>query len=88
MSDVAQRKHIIIERGIVKSKSGDKTVKVDLEYQTKHPKYGKILRRRTRAHVHDDQNQARIGDVVDITKCRPISKTKTWRLVRIVESRA
>ena len=73
-------------RGFVASKSGDKTVRVVLSYLTKHPKYGKIMKRRTVAHVHDEKNQARPGDQVQICKCRKLSKTKTWRLVNILES--
>ena len=55
-----------------------------LNYLTKHPKYGKILKRRTVAHVHDENNQAQEGDFVEISKCRPMSKTKTWRLMRVI----
>ena len=84
----AQRKELTTFQGEVASKSGNMTVKVILTRLQKHPKYGKILRRRTVAHVHDPNNQAQPGDTVEITKCRPISKTKTWRLVRIVENPA
>jgi small subunit ribosomal protein S17 len=80
-----KRKPLILERGTVTSKSGEQTIRVTLEYQTRHPKYGKILRRRTSAHVHDEGNKAQVGDLVDIVKCRPLSKTKNWRLIRIVE---
>ncbi len=82
-----QRKVLTNYRGVVASKSGDKTVRVTLEYQTTHPKYGKILKRRTRAHVHDEDNVAQVGDTVDICKCRPMSKTKTWRLVQVVKTK-
>ena len=80
------RKELILERGTVTCKSGNQTVRVVLEYQTRHSKYGKILRRRTMAHVHDQENEANVGDVVDIVKCRPISKTKNWKLVRVAQS--
>lgn len=80
------RKELILERGTVTCKSGNQTVRVVLEYQTRHSKYGKISRRRTMAHVHDQENEANVGDVVDIVKCRPISKTKNWRLVRVAQS--
>ena len=80
------RKTLTTYKGIVASKSGDKTVRVTLEYQTTHPKYGKMLRRRTGAHVHDESNVAQIGDTVEICKCRPMSKTKTWRLVQVLET--
>ena len=81
-----QRKPLILERGTVTSKSGDQTIRVSLEYLTRHPKYGKILRRRKTAHVHDQANVAKVGDVVDIVKCRPISKTKNWRLIQVAKS--
>ncbi len=64
--------------------SGDKTIKVVVDYQTKHPKYGKFLKRRTVLHAHDDKNEAKEGDTVEITECRPLSKTKHHRLLRIV----
>ena len=79
-----QRKHLNLYRGVVSRTSGDKTVRVVLDYLTRHPKYGKMLKRRTVAHVHDEKNEAQTGDLVEITKCRPMSKTKTWRLLRIV----
>ena len=85
MTTTAERKTPTVYRGVVASKSGDKTVKVLLNYLTKHPKYGKMLKRRTVAHVHDDQNQAQVGDTVDICKCRRMSKTKSWRLVQVVK---
>lgn len=62
----------------------DKTITVAADYMTKHGKYGKFIRRRTKVHVHDAENQAKVGDVVEITECRPVSKTKSWRLVRVV----
>ncbi len=71
--------------GVVASDKGDKTIKVVVEFQTKHPKYGKYLRRRTVLHAHDEKNEAREGDKVEIAECRPLSKTKHHRLVRIVE---
>ncbi len=61
-----------------------KTIKVSLNYQTKHAKYGKYLSRRTVLHVHDEKGEAHEGDTVEIAECRPISKTKHHRLVRIV----
>ncbi len=80
-----ERKKLKTYRGKVTSISGLQTVKVTLTYQAKHPKYGKILKRSTVAHVHDVDNVAKVGDTVDIAKCRPISKTKCWRLVKVVE---
>jgi small subunit ribosomal protein S17 len=71
-------------QGIVASDKGDKTIKVLVEYQTKHPKYGKYLKRRTVLHAHDETNEAREGDTVEIAECRPLSKTKHHRLLRVV----
>ena len=71
--------------GVVASDKGDKTIKVVVNYQTKHPKYGKFLKRRTVLHAHDERNEAREGDRVQIAECRPLSKTKHHRLLRIVE---
>ena len=73
------------ERGTVISKSGDKSVVVQIDYKTQHPYYGKYIRRRTKLAVHDPANQAGVGDLVEITSCRPISKRKSWRLVSIVQ---
>src|SRR3982751_5591988 len=72
-------------QGVVASDKGDKTIKVVVEYQTKHPKYGKYLKRRTVLHAHDEKNDAKLGDTVDIAECRPLSKTKHHRLVKVVE---
>lgn len=71
--------------GVVASDKGDKTIKVVVNYQTKHPKYGKYLKRRTVLHAHDERNEAKEGDTVEIAESRPLSKTKHHRLVRIVE---
>ncbi len=73
-------------QGVVASDKGDKTIKVVCQFQVKHPKYGKILKRRMVLHAHDEQNQAKEGDRVEVMSCRPISKTKAWRLVRIIGS--
>ena len=56
-----------------------------LERKVKHPLYGKFIRRTTKLHVHDENNEAKLGDVVEIRECRPLSKTKSWTLVRVVE---
>jgi small subunit ribosomal protein S17 len=71
--------------GVVISNSGDKSVKVVIDFKVKHPKYGKYIKRRTKIGVHDEHNQSGVGDLVEITECRPHSKTKSWRLVRIVQ---
>ncbi len=71
--------------GVVVSNSGDKSVKVVIDFKVKHPKYGKYIKRRTKIGVHDEHNQSGVGDLVEIAECRPHSKTKSWRLVRIVQ---
>lgn len=73
--------------GVVETDARDKTRKVVVNYLSRHPKYGKFIKRRTVLHVHDAENQSRTGDVVEVAPCRPISKTKSWRLVRVVERR-
>ncbi|MDP9175696.1 MAG: 30S ribosomal protein S17 [Planctomycetota bacterium] len=70
--------------GVVASDKGDKTIKVVVNYQTKHAKYGKYLKRRTVLHAHDEKNEAKEGDTVEIAESRPLSKTKHHRLLRIV----
>ncbi|HRP62599.1 MAG TPA: 30S ribosomal protein S17 [Phycisphaerales bacterium] len=70
--------------GVVESDARNKTRKVSISYSVKHPKYGKYIRRRTVLHVHDEQNASKVGDRVEIAECRPISKTKSWVLLRIV----
>ena len=71
--------------GVVASDKGNKTIKVVVNYQTKHEKYGKYLKRRTVLHAHDEKNEAREGDLVEIAESRPLSKTKHHRLLRIVQ---
>jgi small subunit ribosomal protein S17 len=70
--------------GVVESDKRSKTRKVVVPNPMIHPKYGKIIRRRTVLHVHDEANESRLGDMVEVVPCRPISKTKRWKLVRIV----
>ncbi len=73
------------QSAVVVSKSGDKSVVCQVDYKVKHPRYGKYIRRRTKLGVHDPNNQAGVGDTVEISECRPISKTKNWRLVKVLE---
>jgi len=70
--------------GVVVSDKVSKTRKVVFEYLSKHAKYNKYVKRQTVLHVHDEKNESRLGDQVEVMSCRPISKTKTYRLVRIV----
>lgn len=73
-------------QGKVISNKMDKSITVAIERQVKHPIYGKFIKRTTKLHVHDETNQCKEGDVVIIRECRPLSKTKSWTLVAIVES--
>ncbi len=70
--------------GVVTSDKMNKTRRVEIPRLVKHARYGKYIRRRTVCHVHDEQNQSRQGDTVEIMETRPLSKTKSWRLVRVV----
>jgi small subunit ribosomal protein S17 len=70
--------------GLVTSDKMNTTRRVELPRLVKHPRYGKYIRRRTVCHVHDEQNESHVGDLVEIMETRPLSKTKCWRLVRIV----
>ena len=70
--------------GMVTSDKVNKTRKVVFEYLARHAKYNKYVKRQTVLHVHDEKNESRIGDHVEVMSCRPVSKSKTWRLVRIV----
>ena len=67
--------------GVVTSNKADKTVTVKIERKVKHPLYGKVIKRATKVHAHDEENSASIGDIVSVKECRPLSKTKTWTLV-------
>jgi len=71
--------------GQVVSDKMDKTVTVRVERYVKHPLYKKYVRRSTKLHAHDEENQCRTGDVVSIEQCRPLSKNKSWRLHQILE---
>jgi len=70
-------------RGTVVSKSGDKTIVVQVERRYRHPLYGKEIREFNKYHVHDEANLASIGDKVRISECRPMSRMKRWRLVAV-----
>ncbi|MHB1609598.1 MAG: 30S ribosomal protein S17 [Acidiferrobacter thiooxydans] len=71
--------------GRVTSSKMDKTITVLIERRTPHPVYGKFVRRSTKLHAHDENNEGREGDLVLVEQCRPLSKTKTWRLVRVLD---
>lgn len=74
--------------GFVDTDARDKTRKVVVSYVAKYPKYGKFVKRRTVLQVHDEANESRKGDRVEVAECKPISKTKSWKLVRVVEKAA
>ncbi len=74
--------------GVVDTEVRDKTRRVSIRFSVKHPKYGKYVRRRSVLHVHDEENASHVGDRVEIAECRPISKTKSWVLVRVLRRAA
>lgn len=88
---MAHTKDIVIpdtsprKTGVVTSDKRDKSCKVEINFLVKHDKYGKYVRRRTVLQVHDANNEAAIGDTVEVAECRPISKTKAWVLTQVVE---
>jgi small subunit ribosomal protein S17 len=71
--------------GIVTSRSGDKSIKVTVPFKVPHPRYQKVINRKTVVHVHDEKNETSLGDKVEIMETRPISRLKRWRLVSILE---
>lgn len=82
---MSEDKKIRTLQGRVISDKMDKSITVLLERHVKHPLYKKYIRRSTKLHVHDENNECSIGDMVAISECRPISKTKSWALVEILE---
>ena len=81
-SDRNQRK---VLNGTVTSRMGQKSVKVTVPYKVRHPRYLKVINRKTVLHVHDESDSAKVGDRVEIMETRPISRLKRWRVTRIVE---
>ena len=71
--------------GFVTSRSGDKSVKVTIAYKTPHPLYHKVVNRQTVLHVHDEENETKVGDKVEVMETRPLSRLKRWRIVSIVQ---
>lgn len=82
-TETRNRRRIV--QGIVSSAGMDKTITVRVERMFKHPKYKKYIRRHSKVHAHDETNEAQVGDTVELMECRPMSKSKRYRLVRIVE---
>lgn len=83
MSDETKTERLVTGR--VVSNKGDKTITVYIERKVKHPLYGKFVKRSTKLHAHDENNECTEGDLVTVKQCRPISKQKKWQLVEIVE---
>ena len=73
------------QEGRVVSSKMDKSVTVAIERRVKHPIYGKFVRKSTKVHAHDENNECQVGDIVVVEQCRPLSKTKSWRFVKLVE---
>ena len=74
-----------IQTGSVVSDKMNKSAVVMIERRVKHPVYGKFMKKSTKFHIHDENNECSVGDTVQISECRPISKTKSWKLVKVVE---
>jgi small subunit ribosomal protein S17 len=87
-AEVPERSRRRVETGVVTSDKMNKTRRVEIPRLVKHPRYGKYIKRRTVCKVHDENNESHIGDTVEIMETRPISKTKNWRLMRVVRKSA
>lgn len=74
-----------VRQGVVVSIMGNKSINVEITERKRHPKYGKMMTRTTKFHAHDENNEANVGDTVRIMETRPLSATKRWRLIEIVE---
>src|SRR5882724_1789197 len=72
--------------GFVSSRSGDKSVKVTIAYKTPHPLYQKVVNRQTVLHVHDEKNETKVGDKVEVMETRPLSRLKRWRVVSVLQA--
>jgi small subunit ribosomal protein S17 len=85
MAETDNRNARKVRTGVVISRSGDKTVTVQITYRKHHPKYGKMMTLHKKLHCHDEKNECGLGDTVRVMETRPLSKTKCWRVVEIVE---
>jgi len=85
---MSEEKNTRTVNGRVISDKRDKTLTILVERRVKHPLYGKFVRRSTKLHAHDEQNEGRQGDWVAVQECRPMSKRKAWRLVEVLERAA
>ena len=84
MNTATEKSTARTEEGKVVSNKADKTISVLVERKVKHPLYGKVIRRSTKFLAHDENNECGEGDTVSIEECRPLSKNKTWRLVKVI----
>ena len=81
---MSETKVLRIQTGSVVSDKMDKSATVLIERKVKHPIYGKFVKKSTKLHIHDEKNECGIGDTVQISECRPVSRTKSWTLVKVV----
>jgi len=84
-SATGQRNTRKTQIGFVSSRSGDKSIKVTVPFKTPHPLYQKVVNRQTVLHVHDEKNETKVGDKVEVMETRPISRLKRWRVVSILQ---
>jgi small subunit ribosomal protein S17 len=82
---MSEAKVLRIQTGSVVSDKMNKSATVLIERKVKHPIYGKFVKKSTKLHIHDENNECGIGDTVQISECRPISRTKSWTLVKVIE---
>jgi small subunit ribosomal protein S17 len=87
-ANVIESKVLRIQTGSVISDKMDKSATILIERKVKHPIYGKFVRKSTKLHIHDENNDCGVGDTVQISECRPMSKTKSWTLVKVVTKAA
>ncbi len=85
MAETTERNNRKVRQGVVVSAAGDKTCVVEINMRKPHAVYGKMVTHSTKYHAHDENNEARVGDVVLIMETRPLSKLKRWRLTEIIE---
>jgi small subunit ribosomal protein S17 len=83
--DSSQRNNRKVLNGTVSSRMGDKSVKVTVPYKARHPRYLKVINRKTVLHVHDEENTSKVGDRVQIMETRPISRLKRWRICKMLD---
>lgn len=87
MNDNSKTEKVLrVQTGSVVSNRMNKSATVLIERRVKHPIYGKFVKKSIKLHIHDENNECNIGDLVQISECRPLSKTKSWTLVKVVEA--